>query len=102
MHWPGRETRRGKEECARLWAELAERSERVEFHDALANAEHGVLLQTLWSRRDGALVSTRLVLVTHFRGGKIAELWAYPSEEPALNAPAVLDKHAATIAAGML
>lgn len=55
----------GCEEGLTEFVALARRG--AEFHDVLANDEHGVVLQQLYA--------SHRPLVCHFRGGRIAEIW---------------------------
>ena len=82
VHYPGGVAHRGRAAVARL-ATLGARL-RTEFHDLLANDEHGVVLQTLRAERDGRTIEVHCALVCHFRAGKIAEVWIHTDDPHAL------------------
>ena len=57
----------------------------AEFHDALGNDEHGVAMLTVHAERAGKKLNQNVVLVYHFRDGKIAEVWNHPADQYAID-----------------
>jgi membrane-associated phospholipid phosphatase/ketosteroid isomerase-like protein len=70
-------TFKGKGEFADVFQRFTERTPgyRFEPHAYLADDEHGISLQRSHYEREGATLDTNDVFVTHFRDGKVAELW---------------------------
>ena len=52
----------------------------AELHDTLANDEHAVQLVTTRGERAGKQLNQNMVLVYHFRDGKITEVWTHPTD----------------------
>src|SRR5215469_10383350 len=48
---------------------------RLDVHDVLANDEHGTVLVTAHSERDGEPLSVREVHIFHLADGKVTEFW---------------------------
>ena len=62
-------------------AELAGGSLRiVEVHDVLANDQHGVALVRFTASRKGRQFTWNQANVYHLRNGKMAEVWALPTD----------------------
>jgi ketosteroid isomerase-like protein len=88
MHIPGRSLLAGDyqgiEQVLQVLARASELSggtSSTEMHDALANDEHGVVMLTTRGERAGKQLNDNLVLVYHFRDGKIAEVWTHPTDQ---------------------
>jgi ketosteroid isomerase-like protein len=52
----------------------------VELHDVLANDDHAANLFTLRGERAGKQLNENVVLIYHFRDGKITEIWTHPTD----------------------
>jgi ketosteroid isomerase-like protein len=88
FHIPGRSLLagdfEGQEQMAAALArtgELTGGTVSAELHDTLANDEHAVQLVTTRGERAGKQLNQNMVLVYHFRDGKIAELWTHPTDQ---------------------
>jgi ketosteroid isomerase-like protein len=88
FHIPGRSLLagdfEGQEQMAAALArtgELTDGTVSAELHDTLANDEHAVQLVTTRGERAGKQLNQNMVLVYHFRDGKIAELWTHPADQ---------------------
>ena len=82
VHYPGTSPlageHRGKQAFMNVFARFAEITgapPQIEVHDILANDTHGVILQTVRIERKGLSIDARQVVVSHFRDGKVAEIW---------------------------
>ena len=49
----------------------------IELHDVLANDEHAVVLMTIRRERAGKQLNDNMVVVYHFRDGKVTEVWSH-------------------------
>ncbi len=66
--------------------DLTEGTLRIEeVHDLLASDEHGVLLHRIAAERSGRQFSWDQINVYHVRDGKIAEAWAHPADQGAVD-----------------
>jgi len=87
VHMPGKSslagTYKGKGEFAEVFQRFMERTPGYGFesHAYLADDEHGISLQRSHYEREGASLDTNDVFVSHFRDGKVAELWI-SSDDP--------------------
>jgi ketosteroid isomerase-like protein len=86
-HVPGRSLvagdYQGLEQIIQLFARLAElsgRTYRAELHDVLANDEHAVAMTTQSGERAGKQWTDNIVIVYHFRDGKVSEAWNHPTD----------------------
>jgi ketosteroid isomerase-like protein len=73
----------GVEQVTQLFALLAEvtgGTASVELHDVLANDDHAANLFTLRGERAGKQLNENVVLIYHFRDGKITEIWTHPTD----------------------
>ena len=78
----------GVEQVTQLFALLAEvtgGTASVELHDVLANDDHAANLFTLRGERAGKQLNENVVLIYHFRDGKITEMWSYPADQYAVD-----------------
>jgi uncharacterized protein len=89
VHYPGTSSLageyRGKQEFMNVFARFAEITgapPQITVHDTLANDTHGVVLQSVRIERKGRTIDARQVVVSHFRDGKVSEIW-----------PSFLDQH---------
>ena len=57
----------------------------AEMHDALVNDEHAAVMLTIRGERAGKQLNENVVLVYHFRDGKIAEVWSHPTDQYAVD-----------------
>ena len=73
-----------REAFGRFMAAAGEYS--FENHAYLADDEHGVVLQQGTFRKDGRSFTTKETFVTHFRDGKISELWYLPADQAGVDA----------------
>lgn len=55
-------------------------------HAYLADDEHGVILQRGTSVREGKTRELQEIFVSHFRDGKISEMWYVPVDQAAVDA----------------
>jgi hypothetical protein len=92
VHFPGNSPfagdYRGHEGLAELFRKFGEVASSVEreLHDAMANEEHGVQLLTVRAeRKDGRTHAWQAIWVSHFRNGKISELWGHITDQAALD-----------------
>ena len=71
---------RGRDELFAIFEGLHDRCDSVdlEVHDVLANDQHGVALLEITKRREGKEVTSKIVHVFNFDGGKIVEMWDHP------------------------
>jgi ketosteroid isomerase-like protein len=53
----------------------------IELHDVLANDQHAVAMMTMRGERAGKQLNENVVIVFHLRDGKIAEVWAHPTDQ---------------------
>jgi uncharacterized protein len=58
---------------------------RTEVHDVLGNEEHAVGLLRVSGEREGRELDMPVVHVVHVRGGKLAEFWAHPFDQHAID-----------------
>ena len=59
---------------------------RVELHDVVANDTHVVSMHTATAEHGGRRLTAHVVLVTHMREGKFAEIWDHADNTQALDA----------------
>lgn len=80
---------KGKDGVMSYLAEAAELTggtlRMVEVHDVLANDEHGVALLRFTASRKGRQFTWNQANVYHLRNGKMAEAWAHPADQSALD-----------------
>jgi ketosteroid isomerase-like protein len=57
----------------------------LDVHDLLADDEHGVALVVARGQRQGKSLEDRQVHVMHIQGGKVAEFWAHPGDQYAVD-----------------
>ena len=78
---------RGKDQLMDLFGLFMEAVGEYSFenHAYLADDEHGVILQTSKSMRDGKALELQEVFVMHFRDGKISEMWYVPADQAAFD-----------------
>jgi ketosteroid isomerase-like protein len=86
-HVPGRSLLagdyEGQEQMLQFMARLAELTGGTfsgELHDVLANDEHAAVMMTIRGERAGKQLNHNVVLVYHFRDGKITEVWTHPTD----------------------
>ena len=87
-HQPGRNSiagdYEGQEQMLQFMARLGELTGgtfSAEMHDVLANDEHAVAMMTTRGERAGKQLNENVVIVFHLRDGKIAEVWAHPTDQ---------------------
>ena len=87
-HVPGRSPLsgdyKGKEEVLGFLAKTMEMTGgtfKLDVHDVMANAEHGVVLTTATAEREGKRLTNRAVQVVHIRDGKLTESWFHPEDQ---------------------
>ena len=92
FHIPGRSLLagdfEGQEQMAAALArtgELTDGTVSAELHDTLANDKHAVVMLTIHAERAGKKLNENVVLVYHFRDGKIAEVWNHPADQYAID-----------------
>jgi ketosteroid isomerase-like protein len=56
-----------------------------ENHAYLADDDHGIILQTSKSVREGKTLELQEVFVMHFRDGKVSEMWYVPVDQAAFD-----------------
>lgn len=61
--------------------EVTEGSLALDLHSVLADDEHGVALMTISASRGGRSFNGNAVDVMHLRDGKVAEVWAIPTDQ---------------------
>ena len=68
---------RGKDEFAKLFERFMERTPEYAFegHAYFADDEHGVSLQRSHYKRGEETLDTNDVFISHFKAGKVAEIW---------------------------
>jgi ketosteroid isomerase-like protein len=79
----------GKEQFQEIFGrfmEAAGEDYSFESHAYFADDEHGVALQTSHYKRGGETLDSREVFVTHFRDGKVHEMWFLPQDSAAFDA----------------
>ena len=57
----------------------------AELHDTLANDKHAVVMLTIHAERAGKKLNENVVLVYHFRDGKIAEVVSHSADQYAVD-----------------
>ena len=75
---------KGKEEVLGFLAKTMEMTGgtfKLDVHDIMANAEHGVALTTATAEREGKRLTNRSVQVVHIRDGKLTESWLHPDDQ---------------------
>jgi hypothetical protein len=94
-HMPGRNLLtgdyRGRDEVLGLFKRMQAMTNdtfNLEYHEVLANEEHGVILSMARGERNGRLLGIRRtsgyrvgVIVCHFMKGKVSECWYYPPDQ---------------------
>jgi uncharacterized protein len=81
VHMPGKSsiagTYKGKDQFAEVFQKFMERSPEYSFesHAYLADDEHGIILQRSHYKRGNETLDTNDTFVSHFRDGKISEIW---------------------------
>ena len=61
--------------------DATEGSLHLDLHSVLADDEHGVALMTISASRGGRSLNVNAVDVMHLRDGKVAEVWAIPTDQ---------------------
>jgi ketosteroid isomerase-like protein len=91
-HAPGRNPisgdYKGQEEVFGVFGKIAELTGgtfKLDIHDVLANDTHGVALVTATGQRGGKSLSDNQVNVFHIEDGKVAEFWAHPGDQYAID-----------------
>jgi hypothetical protein len=81
IHMPGRSSLagdyKGKDQFLEVFQRFMERSPEYTFepHAYFADDEHGIILQRSHYKRGNETLDTNDTFVSHFRDGKISELW---------------------------
>jgi len=92
VHMPGKSslagTYKGKAEFAEVFQRFMERTPDYTFepHAYLADDEHGVQLQRSHYRRGDERLDTNDTFISHFRDGKVAEVWIETDDQYAADA----------------
>jgi len=77
---------KGAQEVLGFFGQLFERSGgtlRVELHDALANDQHGSAMHFATAERGGATLHAEEILIFHFRGDRVSEIWSQAHDQAA-------------------
>lgn len=81
---------KGKDAVFGLFGKLMELTGgtlRLEVHDILANEEHGAVLVTEHGQRNGKILKSRAVHVSHLDSqGRVKEFWSFNEDQAALDA----------------
>jgi ketosteroid isomerase-like protein len=77
----------GIEQVRQLFARMAEQAGTVsvELHDVLANDDYAVAMITTRGEQAGQQLNGNMVVVYHFRDGKVTEVWTHLSDLYALD-----------------
>jgi ketosteroid isomerase-like protein len=81
IHMPGRSSLagdyKGKDQFLEVFQRFMERSPEYTFepHAYFADDEHGIILQRSHYKRGDQTLDTNDTFVSHFRDGKISEMW---------------------------
>ena len=91
FHWAGQGPlsgdHEGKAAVLRMFADYASRVQAsVETHDTLYSDDHAVALVHATLTRGDRSISTNRVVVYHFAGDKISEVWVVDSDQQAVDA----------------
>jgi uncharacterized protein len=91
-HVPGRSVlsgdHEGTEQVLQMFArvfELTGGTFSFELHDVVANDEHAVALFTIRGERAGKQLNDNMVQASHFRDGKVSEIWSYQGDQYAVD-----------------
>ena len=79
---------KGKDQMQEMFGRFMEAVGEYSFenHAYLADDEHGVILQRGNATRGGQTLELQEIFVMHFRGGKISEMWYFPTNLEAFDA----------------
>jgi uncharacterized protein len=75
---------RGREAVFQYFGKVMDATEgslHLDLHSVLADDEHGVALMTISASRGGRSLNVNAVDVMHLRDGKVAEVWAIPTDQ---------------------
>jgi uncharacterized protein len=91
-HFPGKSSLageyQGKDQLLDMFGRWQERTPEFTFdpHAYFADDEHGVCLQFSHYKRGNEQLDSNDVIVYHFRGGKVSEVWLMSYDEDAVDA----------------
>ena len=89
-HVPGRNSMageiRGLDELMAWLGRVSELGFTIREHDVFGNDEHVCALSYMGARRPGLVIEIPVTSVFHYRAGRQAERWIYPSDAAAWDA----------------